>query len=271
MALELRLSMRSASTLGCRSTLTRSLPRPTTLACSSQVSGLTASSGSRASPESLPEGIFARGFEKVREVGRSLADARTELESRSPSGLDLKPGHRGALVAMAAIVVPPVAFAGGAPADILTNRVFMAGFVAWFLAQFGKIFTHRYKHGVWDIRKFYSPGGMPSSHSSLCTGVTTAIAMQHGFSSALFATALCFSLVVMYDAMGVRRHAGKQAEVLNQVVVELMDEGHPLGSIKLKEVLGHTPRQVVGEDPLDLVYALILPASTQLLTSHMWD
>lgn len=78
-------------------------------------------------------------------------------------------------------------------------------------------------------------------------GITTAVAMQQGFGSPLFAACLCFSVIVMYDAMGVRRHAGKQAEVLNKVINELLED-HPVGEIKLKEVLGHTPRQV--ETPL---------------------
>jgi acid phosphatase family membrane protein YuiD len=73
--------------------------------------------------------------------------------------------------------------------------------------------------------------------------VTTAIGMQHGFESSLFAMALCFSLIVMYDAAGVRRHAGAQAEVLNTVVKELLSM-HAVSQKKLKEVLGHTPLQV---------------------------
>lgn len=73
--------------------------------------------------------------------------------------------------------------------------------------------------------------------------VTTAIGVQHGFGSSLFAMALCFSLIVMYDAAGVRRHAGTQAEVLNTVVRELLSM-HAVSQKKLKEVLGHTPLQV---------------------------
>lgn len=80
-----------------------------------------------------------------------------------------------------------------------------------------QIFTKRYKKGVWDVRAMVDSGGMPSSHSSLCAGITTAVALQQGFGSPLFAACLCFSVIVMYDAMGVRRHAGKQAEVLNKV------------------------------------------------------
>ncbi len=109
-----------------------------------------------------------------------------------------------------------------------------------------QIFTKRLKKGVWDIRAIVDSGGMPSSHSALCAGITTAIAFQNGLGSSAFALAVAFSSIVMYDAAGVRRHAGKQAEVLNQVIDELL-EGHPVSDIKLKEVLGHTPLQVGGQ------------------------
>eukprot|EP00878_Enallax_costatus_P006669 GHUV01006990.1.p1 GENE.GHUV01006990.1~~GHUV01006990.1.p1 ORF type:complete len:276 (+),score=66.75 GHUV01006990.1:270-1097(+) len=144
--------------------------------------------------------------------------------------------------AMAAMAVLPV-LPGGGFSDLFTNRVFLAGFWGWFTAQTLKIFTKRIKKGVWDIRAIVDSGGMPSSHSALCAGITTAIAYQHGMGSSAFALAVAFSSVVMYDAAGVRRHAGKQAEVLNQVIGELLD-GHPVSETKLKEVLGHTPLQV---------------------------
>lgn len=157
---------------------------------------------------------------------------------------------------LAALALPP--FPGNGVADLLTNRVFVAGFWAWFAAQFLKIFTKRYKKGVWDLRAMVDSGGMPSSHSSLCAGITAAIAVQQGFGSPLFAACLCFSVIVMYDAMGVRRHAGKQAEVLNKVIDELLDD-HPVGEVKLKEVLGHTPRQVVCGALLGLGVGLFYP------------
>lgn len=134
----------------------------------------------------------------------------------------------------------------------------MAGFVGWFLAQLLKIFTKRFKKGVWDVRAFIDSGGMPSSHSSLCMAITTSIGVQLGLSSPLFATALAFSAIVMYDAAGVRRHAGKHAEVLNQVVTEMM-VNHPVGEVKLKEVLGHTPRQVICGGILGVLVGLLYP------------
>jgi uncharacterized protein len=138
------------------------------------------------------------------------------------------------------------------------NYVFAVGFCGWFLAQFLKIFTKWYKTGVFSLRSFVDSGGMPSSHSALCSSVTTAIALQQGLGSPLFAACTCFSVIVMYDAMGVRRHAGLQAEVLNAMVEDLL-EGHPVSQRKLKEVLGHTPRQVVAGAVLGIVVGLLFP------------
>jgi acid phosphatase family membrane protein YuiD len=157
---------------------------------------------------------------------------------------------------------PPVmslaAFPVMALSDLLSNQVFMSGLIGFLAAQIGKIFTERYKRGYWNLMAFTQPGGTPSSHSSLCTGITTAIALVQGLGSPLFATALAFSVVVMYDAQGVRWHAGKHAQVLNRVISDIQERGNngngdqsksSLDEVvqpgaKLKEVLGHTPRQV---------------------------
>lgn len=162
-----------------------------------------------------------------------------------------------ATTAMAAMALIPT-LPGGGFSDLFTNRVFLAGFWGWFTAQTLKIFTKRIKKGVWDIRAIVDSGGMPSSHSALCAGITTAIAFQHGVGSSAFALAVAFSSIVMYDAAGVRRHAGKQAEVLNQVIGELLD-GHPVSDVKLKEVLGHTPLQVCCGAVLGVLFGIFYP------------
>ncbi|PKI76689.1 hypothetical protein CRG98_002998 [Punica granatum] len=95
---------------------------------------------------------------------------------------------------------------------------------------------------------------MPSSHSALCTALTTSVGLCHGIADSLFAVCLGFSLIVMYDAIGVRRHAGLQAQVLN-VIVEDLFEGHPISRRKLKELLGHTPSQVLAGALLGIVVA----------------
>lgn len=142
--------------------------------------------------------------------------------------------------------------------QISNNYVFVVGFWGWFLAQFFKIFTKWYKTGIFSPSAFFDSGGMPSSHSSLCSAMTTAVAIHHGLGSSLFAACTCFTVIVMYDAMGVRRHAGLQAQVLNAVVTDLL-EGHPVSERKLKEVLGHTPRQVMCGGILGILVGLFFP------------
>lgn len=112
------------------------------------------------------------------------------------------------------------------------------------IAQSIKVLTTWYKENRWDAKQLVGSGGMPSSHSATVTALAVAVGLQEGFASSLFATAAVFASVVMYDAFGVRLHAGKQAEVLNQIVYELPSE-HPLAETRpLRELLGHTPPQV---------------------------
>lgn len=133
---------------------------------------------------------------------------------------------------------------GVALTDLSGNLIFMSAFWSWLTAQMMKYVTAFYREGTWDWRVMFDSGGMPSSHTSLVVGLTTAIAYQYGLGSTLFPLSLAFSLIVMYDAAGVRRHAGKQAAVLNKIL-ENMFHGESVNEDKLKEVLGHSPLQVL--------------------------
>lgn len=133
---------------------------------------------------------------------------------------------------------------GVALTDLSGNLVFMSAFWAWLTAQILKYVTTFYKEGRWDWRVMFDSGGMPSSHTALVVGLTTGIAYQYGLGSTLFPLSLAFSLIVMYDAAGVRRHAGKQAVVLNKIL-ESVFHGESISEDKLKEVLGHSPLQVL--------------------------
>ncbi|XP_038693258.1 uncharacterized membrane protein YuiD-like isoform X1 [Tripterygium wilfordii] len=129
--------------------------------------------------------------------------------------------------------------------SIFTNYPFISALVAFLIAQSTKFFTSWYKEKRWDLKQLVGSGGMPSSHSATVTALAFAVGLQEGFGGSLFAIALVFACVVMYDATGVRLHAGRQAEVLNQIVYELPAE-HPLAESRpLLELLGHTPPQVV--------------------------
>lgn len=98
-------------------------------------------------------------------------------------------------------------------ATLATNPTFVSGLFAWFFAQSTKVLLNFFVERKWDLRIMFACGGMPSSHSALCTALTTSVALCHGVADSLFPVCLGFSLIVMYDAIGVRRHAGMQAEV----------------------------------------------------------
>jgi acid phosphatase family membrane protein YuiD len=104
--------------------------------------------------------------------------------------------------------------------------------------------TRRYSTGKLDWGRLVGSGGMPSSHTALVVGLTTAVGLKESLDSSLFALCLVFSLVVMYDATGVRLQAGRQAEVLNQMILELPQQ-HPVSDTRpLRDSLGHTPVEV---------------------------
>lgn len=134
------------------------------------------------------------------------------------------------------------------------NPTFVSGLVALVLAQVLKMLLSSFVERRWDFGVLFSSGGMPSSHSALCMGLTTAVALCHGVADSLFPVCLGFSLIVMYDAIGVRRHAGMQAEVLNKIVEDLF-QGHPISQKKLKVLLGHTPSQVTAGALLGILIA----------------
>ncbi|XP_052154786.1 uncharacterized protein LOC127772842 [Oryza glaberrima] len=137
---------------------------------------------------------------------------------------------------------------------LAANPTFVSGLVAWAVAQAAKVVLTSFVERRWDLRMLFSSGGMPSSHTALCTALTASVALCHGVSDSLFPVCLGFTLIVMYDATGVRRHAGMQAEVLNKIVEDLF-QGHPISERKLKELLGHTPSQVFAGALLGIMVA----------------
>lgn len=114
--------------------------------------------------------------------------------------------------------------------------------IAWFTVQIFKLVSDAIIHKRVNFRRFVETGGMPSSHSAVVTSLMTAIGMSEGFDSPIFAVSFVFSFIVMYDAAGVRRAAGKQASILNQLINSKQVKVDT--NEKLKELLGHTPIQV---------------------------
>ncbi|CAH9108485.1 unnamed protein product [Cuscuta europaea] len=159
----------------------------------------------------------------------------------------------GATMTTASAATSPVS-----SSSIFTNFPLISALLAFTVAQSIKFFTVWYKERRWDLKQLVGSGGMPSSHSATVTALAIGVGLQEGFGGSLFATSLILACVVMYDATGVRLQAGRQAQVLNQIVYELPAE-HPLAeSIPLRELLGHTPPQVIAGGLLGIVTAAII-------------
>lgn len=141
--------------------------------------------------------------------------------------------------------------------QLLSNKVLITCITAWFIAQLLKIILTFYKTKKIDITRFVGSGGMPSSHTSFVMSLATSIGKLEGWSSPWFAMAISFAFVVMYDAAGVRRAAGYQAKVLNMIIDDLTHH-KPLGNKRLKELLGHTPKEVLAGAILGIVIAQLM-------------
>jgi acid phosphatase family membrane protein YuiD len=128
--------------------------------------------------------------------------------------------------------------------DLLNNGMLISCLLGWFLAQAVKPFVHYARTRRWNWGLWFSAGGMPSSHSALMSSMALSVGLFEGFGSAEFAIAVAITMIVVYDAAGVRRQAGMHAERINRMINELFS-GQPLSEKQLKEVLGHTPRQVI--------------------------
>src|SRR6266704_3447877 len=123
-------------------------------------------------------------------------------------------------------------------------RFLLAPLVAWTIAQTAKVLIYSIREHRLNLRVLAVTGGMPSSHSAIVMGMTTAVGKYAGITSAPFAIALIFSFVVMYDAAGLRRAAGRQAAILNRLVEDLVNM-RGVQEPMLRELLGHTPVEVL--------------------------
>ena len=137
---------------------------------------------------------------------------------------------------------------------VFQNKVLIAGLAAWGLAQIIKIPLDYVRTRRWNWALLFTTGGMPSSHSSLMTGTVLAIGLYYGFDNPLFGLGVAITMIVVYDAAGVRRQAGIHAQRINVLVEELL-KGHMFNENDLREVLGHTPLEVIGGILLGLIVA----------------
>lgn len=140
--------------------------------------------------------------------------------------------------------------------NIWENKCLWIPIITWCIVQTLKVIIELLKNKKMDVRRWWGSGGMPSSHSALVCSLATAIGLTEGWNSAIFALSIAFAAVVMYDASGVRRAAGKQAKILNQLIES---EGKNINvQEKLIELLGHTPLEVYVGATIGILIATFL-------------
>ncbi len=129
---------------------------------------------------------------------------------------------------------------------LLENKILMAAIIGWTVAQISKTLIHLYFTKSFVAERLVGSGGMPSSHSATVCALSTATFIQYGIQSYEFAMAAIFAIIVMYDAIGVRRETGIQAQIINEMMDLFNSMNKELSrEDKLKEFVGHTPMQVL--------------------------
>lgn len=141
--------------------------------------------------------------------------------------------------------------------QVLANKALVIALTAWAIAQGSKVFLDLWHNRKFDFGRLVGSGGMPSSHSAFVMALSTGIGRQQGWDSPIFAIAISYAFVVMYDAAGIRRAAGKQAEILN-IILKDITEHKGLKEERLKELLGHTPVEVIAGGILGILMANIM-------------
>ena len=142
---------------------------------------------------------------------------------------------------------------------LLHNRILIAGILGWASAQVLKTIIYTIMNRSFNLERLVGDGGMPSGHSATVTAMAVSCGILYGFDSFQFAISTILAIIVMHDAMGVRRVTGKQSEVLNELV-DIFATEHPeemFTDEKLKELVGHTPLQVAAGFLLGVITALV--------------
>ena len=145
----------------------------------------------------------------------------------------------------------------GVLGEVIKNKYIVVPMLLWFGIQVFKVIYDLITTKKFNFKRIMGAGGMPSSHSAVVVGLATLTGTYEGVNTPIFAVALIFSFIVMYDAAGVRRAAGKQAKLLNQIVETPGLSGIQV-SEKLVEVLGHTPIQVIVGAIIGVIAGLIV-------------
>jgi acid phosphatase family membrane protein YuiD len=140
---------------------------------------------------------------------------------------------------------------------LLSNKILIITIVTWAIAQGIKVFIGIIYEKRFNFKWFIGTGGMPSSHAAGATALATSTGLHSGFDSVIFALTAVFALVTMFDAQGVRRAAGLQAAILNQVLDDIYWKGK-IEAERLFELIGHTPLQVIIGGFLGIIISVIL-------------
>mgnify|MGYP001428852275 CR=1 FL=1 len=143
------------------------------------------------------------------------------------------------------------------PIHLMTTPWFWSSFIGWTLAQVIKMTTGFIKTKLIDFRYLLSTGGMPSAHSAMVSGLSMSIGLTEGFDSPIAMLSAGFAAITMFDAASVRRAAGHQAKVMNQIIEELFKH-HMFKQTRLKELLGHTRKEVFAGMALGIAVAVVL-------------
>ena len=143
--------------------------------------------------------------------------------------------------------------------ELVHNRIFVSAVLGWFIAQVLKTIIHLFLTKQFVAERMIGSGGMPSSHSATVCALATATGMVYGGGSFEFAIAVILAIIVMHDAMGVRRETGIQAKVINEMLEVVTNMGKKMSpEEKLKEFVGHTPLQVLAGGILGILIAVMV-------------
>ena len=143
--------------------------------------------------------------------------------------------------------------------DLVTNPFLLTSLSGWGIAQVLKVIINAVVYKKLDITRLFGDGGMPSGHSATVSSLATITGLVYGADSFQFAFAAILAIIVCHDAMGVRLETGKQSMIINEIV-ESMDImfSHEVAEVKLKEMVGHTPFQVLAGITLGVLDAIVV-------------
>lgn len=139
------------------------------------------------------------------------------------------------------------------------SRAVCAVFISWFLAQTIKVLRNlaRAKYRKFNFRWIFDTGGMPSSHSSSVAALSTTVGLYYGFWTMPFLITVIFTIIIMFDAAGVRRSVGRQATILNKMMDDIYEKGQ-VADVRVKELFGHTPVEVFAGAFLGIVLSWVI-------------